>query len=298
MKPNSIRTGFDQVDVDASPTFRDNLRAQFVAAMTHPEQDQTVGTAVEDGATVTVIDAPPAEAKQQRRPSIIVGIAAAIIVIAVLAAVVLTRPSKRAAVDPSDDSAIAESALMTEQQLKGWTVLVDAPGSTRQMGDIAAGIPACAPYVDYAFDSEGRDAVTKERDFRGATARDLVQLVYIFPTESAATEAMSKIAEPGFVPCFNAFIDNLTAVGGGLKSDTSTAEAPPFASHGDRQVVLPQTLALRLGSTFTVISFFVQVGRGIVYVDPLLLRSDPLDSKGTVEKTVATATDALAAALR
>jgi hypothetical protein len=297
MKPNSISTAFDHVDVDASPTFRDNLRAQFVAAMAHPEQDQTIGNRAEDGVTVAVIEAPSVQPEQQRRQSIIVGIAAAIIVIAVLAAVVLTRPSNRASVGPSDDSAIAESALMTEQQLKGWTVL-DVAGSTSQMGDIAEGIPACAPYVDYAFDSKGRDAVTKERDFRGAYARDLVQLVYIFPTEAAATEAMNKIAEPGFVPCFNAFIDNLTAVGGALKSDTTTAEAPTFASHGDRQVVLPQTLALRLGSTFTVVSFLVQVGRGIVYVDPLLLWSDPLDSKGTVGKTVAAATDALAAALR
>ena len=298
MKPNPISNAFDHVEVDPSPTFRDNLRAQFVAAMTHPEQDQTINKRAEDGVTVAVIEAPTIEPKKQRRPSIIVGIAAAIIVIAALAVVVLTRPSKQAAVKPSDDSAIAESALMTEQQLKGWTILVGANLTTRQVEEVAATVPACTPYLDYAFDSPRRDAVTRERDFRGTTSNVLTQLVYLFPTEAAATEAMNKIAEPGFVPCFNTFISALTATGGAPKADTSTAEAPPFAEHGDRQIVVPQTLAYRGGPTQTVISFFVQVGRGIVYVDPLLLRSDPLDSKGNVEKTVAAATDALAAALR
>lgn len=308
MKPNSIRTAFDHVNVEPSPSFRDNLRAQFVAEMTRTEHDKTIrsetshkiaGNNSEDGATVTVIDAPPANIKH-RRPNIIIGVAAAIIVVAVFIAAVLTRRSEPTGVS---DTAIAESALMTTRQLGGsFTVKPAGPGSTRDMGVIAARIPACAPYVDYAFDSPGRNAVTTERDFQGEPPPPLVQLVYLFPTEGAATEAMSKMAEDAFVPCFNAFIEALiAATSGGLKADVTTVEAPPFATHGDRQVVIPQSVAYLgggvFGGTFTLISFFVQVGRGIVYVDPILRQSDPLDTTGNVEKVVAAATDALSAAL-
>ena len=307
MKPNSIRTAFDHVNVEPSPTFRANLRAQFVAEMAQTEHDHTLiseashkaaGDNGEDGATVTVIDAPPADI-DHRRPNKILGVAAAIIVVAVVVAAVLTRRSEPAT--GRNDTAIAESALMTTQQLGGGFAVKPAdPGSTRVHGDIAATIPACAPYVDYAFDSPGRNAVTTERDFQGEPPPPLVQLVYLFPTEAAATEAMGKMAEDGFVSCFNAFIEALIpATSGGLKADVTTVAPPPLATHGDRQVVIPQSVAYRGGGgTFTLISFFVQVGRGIVYVDPILRQSDPLDATGKLEKVVAAATDALSAALR
>ena len=311
MKHNSVRTAFDHVDVEPSPTFRDNLRAQFVAEMTQSDHVQSQSSEArhddaanngENGVTVTVIDAPQAEANaKNRRPNMIVGVAAAIIVVAVLTAVVLTRRSEPSGVDSSHDPAIADSALMTTEQLgNGWRPLNPQGSANPLLADIAASVPACTPYVDYAFDGPQQKSVTTERDFQGDVVRPLTQLVYIFPTEAEATEAMSKIAEPAFVPCFNAFIDALIPpTSGGQKVDTTTAsDVPPFATHGDQQVALPQSIAFRGGDTFTVISFFVQVGRGIVYVDPLLRRSDPTDSKGYVEKTVAAAADALAAALR
>jgi hypothetical protein len=122
--------------------------------------------------------------------------------------------------------------------------------------------------------------------------------VYIFATEAAASEAMAKMAEDAFVPCFNAFIDALSPVTGGFGSHTTTATAPPFAAHGDAQVVIPQSIEQAGRGNFTLISFFVQVGRGVVYVDPILRQSDPTDSSGKLENVVAAATDALAAALQ
>ena len=301
MKPNSIRAAFDLVDVEPSSVFRSNLRAQFVDAMAQsephttviPEDSHEVLGNSEEAHTVTVIDTTPV---RHRRANVIFSAAAALILVAVLAAVVLTRRSEETS-DGGDDLAIAESALLTTAQLgSGWSVLPESGPTIPEMALIAEKVPACAGYVDSAFPRQ--HAVTKGRDFQGEPLQPLTSFVYIFDTEAAATEAMDKMSEEGFVPCFNAFVDALSPATGGFGSHTTTVAAPPpFADHGDRQVVVPQTIEQAGRGTFTLISFFVQVGRGIVYVDPILRQSDPLDSSGKLEKVVAEATNALAAAL-
>ena len=301
MKQNSISAALDQVNVEPSPVFRSDLRAQFIIEMSQSEAPTTlvpvrsggVGDNAADGTTVTVIDATPA---RYRRPNVVVGIAAAIILVAVITSVALTRRSEPTS-EPGHDAAIAEAALLTTAELGGgWSVLPDAGPTIPEMATIAEKVPACAAYVDSAFPRQ--NAVTKGRDFQGEPLQPLTTFVYIFATEAAASEAMAKMAEDAFVPCFNAFVDALSPATGGFGSHTTTVAAPPFAAHGDAQVVIPQSIEQAGRGTFTLISFFVQVGRGIVYVDPILRKSDPTDSSGKLEKVVAAATNALTAALQ
>jgi len=293
MKPTTIKDAFDLVDVEPSPAFRDRLRAQLIESVTRAEPSAALVRADrEEIVTAQVISV--ASVKPRRR-NVVVGLVAATIVAALLTAVVLTRRSAREEAGPGHDLAIAGAALMTPEELgAGWTQRADGGGSTKLHARVAATVPICAPYLDAAFDSPGLN-VTTERDFQSEVFQPLTNIVYVFTTEEAATAAMNKMAEDGFQTCFNTFIDALTPSTGGFISHTTTAAAPTFAKHGDRQVVVPQEISYTGQGSFTVISFFIQVGRGIVYVDPVLRKSDPTDSSGKLEAVVAAATDALAA---
>ncbi|HZX54682.1 MAG TPA: hypothetical protein VFE86_08365 [Ilumatobacteraceae bacterium] len=287
-----INAAFDLVDVMPSPVFRSNLRSRFVEEMTRSDAPTNELSETEgERSTVTVVDAPSAK---NRRPALIVGVAAAIIVAAVSTLVLFTRRDEPTAVVQQDDVEIAKSALLTQQQLgSGWATRADDPTTLRNMATIAAKIPACASYVDFAFAGPGADVVTAERDFQGELSPALSNIVYIFATEEEATEAMAKIAEPGFGPCFNQFIAALIGFG----ARVTTADSPSFHGHGQRQVVVSQEIAHPTEGTSTTISFFIQVGRGIVYVDPILRKSDPLDASGKLNAILEAATSALTAAV-
>ena len=155
---------------------------------------------------------------------------------------------------------------------------------------------ACDAYVDYAFDSPRRQAVTAGRILGSAPLFALTQWVYIFPTEAAATRAMDKIAEASFAPCLSQFMDALMPKLGGL-STTTIIDPPPLAPHGDRQVVLGQSIHFTDGGTHTVMNTFVQVGRGIVYVNPTPDAHDSLDPASRLERVLTAATDNLRTAL-
>lgn len=256
---------------------------------------QEVSDGIVRGDTVTVIEAarPP-----QRRLKVVLGVAAAISVVAALTAVVLNRHSEPNAIDTSRDPAIAESSLIAPKEVGlSWQINHQYdPFTSRDVADVAATVPACAAYLNYAFDSSERRAVTKGRIFSSPPLFALTQWVYIFPTEAAANQAMDKIAEPSFVPCLNHFMDALTPKLAGSPSNTTTVEPPPLADHGDRQVVLGQSIALPFG-TYQVMNVFVQVGRGIVYVNPTPDALGSLDPASRLEKVISAATDDLRNAL-
>ena len=172
--------------------------------------------------------------------------------------------------------------------------------TSRDVADVAATVPACAPYVDFAFDSPARKAVTAGRIFTSDSAVFAVtQWVYIFPTEAAATQAMDKIAEEAFVPCLRPFMDALIPkMSRGYPPSTTTIEVPPLAgpwTQAGRSRSVDHLMAS--SAPTTVMNAFVQVGRGIVYVNPTPDAHDSLDPASRLEKVLTAATDALRNAL-
>jgi hypothetical protein len=292
MSRNTISDAFESVDVTPSTAFRQQLRGEFLTAV--EQQEVSDGIVADNTVTVVEVTRPP-----RRRSKVVLGIAASIAVIAALTAVVLNRYSEPDTVDTSRDLAIAGSSLISPKQVGvSWQINHQYDSFTsRDVADVAATVPACASYVDFAFDSPRRDAVTAGRIFGSPQQFALTQWVYIFPTEAAATRAMDKIAEASFVPCLNQFMDALMPKLAGSPSETSTVEPPPLAAHGDRQVVVGQSIAFSSLGTFTVMNVFVQVGRGIVYVNPTPDALDSLDPASRLEKVIAAATDDLRNAL-
>ena len=186
-----------------------------------------------------VVDArPPASALNMA-----LGIAASIAIVAALTVVLVNRRSEPNGVDTSQDPAIAKSALfrLTSSDRVG-TSPINSIAFVTSVADVAASVPDCAPYVDYAFDRPRRVAVTTGRIFTGPPLFNLTQWVYIFPTEAAATAAMDKIAEPAFVPCFERFMDALFPQDvGGIHHDQdhdrgSSARCPWTEAGGSRSV--------------------------------------------------------------
>jgi hypothetical protein len=225
------------------------------------------------------------------------GSALAVVVVAIVAvAVVVNLRDQQTNID---DTEIAGSAIISTEDLgAGWAISHQFDGLTsRGVAETAAKVPECAPYVDYAFDSPNRPAVTAGRIFSGPPDFSLTQWVYIFPTKAAATAAMDKIAEPSFGPCLDKFMDKFfTELSGGNSSNTKSVDAPPITTHGDRQVIVAQTLQFP-GLRVNLINAFIQVGRGIVYVDPTTVASDGAGAAAEVEPIMTAATDALATAL-
>jgi hypothetical protein len=296
MSAHPIRTAFEYAGDEPSPEFRDALRVRFLAELAQP--DAAAGTPDREESIVTITEETPRLSRSRTR--VVLGIAAAIVAIAGLTVVVINHRSQPAGVDTSRDPAIANEALISVDELgAGWEV--SSGGLTsRAVADIAATVPGCAPYLDYAFDSPDRQAPTAGRIF-ASLGSTLTEWVYIFPSEEAASKAMDKISEAGFVTCFNRFLEVLIpAYAPGSTVTATTSAAPPLLSHGDRQVVLSQYNTYRIDAvefSATVLNAFVQVGRGIVYIDPTTDAHDSQDPTGSIETALTAATNDLTAAL-
>jgi hypothetical protein len=239
-------------------------------------------------------------ARQQRIVRAGGAVVGVLVVVAIAAIVfgVVDRDREPADNDITDDTVAARSALVEPAELgDGWTISHEYDGLTsRGVADVASRVPECAPYLDYAFDSPSRQSVTTGRIFNGPTNFSLTQWVYIFPTAAAASTAMDKIAEESFQPCFNKFMDALFAVlAPDFPAHSKSIDPPVVAEHGDRQVVVAQTIQFP-GSRFSVMNAFIQVGRGIVYVDPTI-DTDAGGDVAPVDEAYSVAADALKAAL-
>ncbi len=303
MRQNPITVAFEHVDVEPSATFREQLRAQFLAAVEPGATTEISPKAAPhevvdngDGETVKVVEGRP----PRRRLNTALGIAASIAIVAALTMVIVNRQSEPKDVDTSHDPAIAKSALIQPDELgQGWDISHQYDDLTsRAVADVAARVPECAAYLDYAFDSPRRQAVTSGRIFSGPPLFALTQWVYIFPTEAAATKAMDKMAEPAFAPCMRKFIDALFDVlSRGANTSSTIVDVPPLAPHGHRQVVVGLSTTIPMVGAFTVMHTFIQVGRGIVYIDPTPDFHDSLDPASRLEKAYVAATDSLTTAL-
>jgi len=294
VKQHPISVAFGHVDATPSDAFRAELRERFLDSL-HPGNDSDHVTVLLDDDTVTVVESRPPSG---RRWKVVMGVAASIAVVAGLTVVIVTHRSESTAVDTTHDATIAKLALLDPDQFgSDWSVSQEFSNLTsRQDAIIAASVARCAPYVDYAFDSPTRRAVTAGRNLHHGDSSTLVQWVYIFPSDAAASKAMDKIAEPGFVGCFNEFMGKLLGGLFGAPTISTTVAAPPLTSHGDRQIVLGQSIRVTQGpGTFSLMNAFIQVGRGIVYVDPTLIEGST--DTANIEKAYNEATISLTKAL-
>jgi len=237
---------------------------------------------------------------ESRRP-IWIAIAAAIVLIVGLGVVLVNHRTDSTSVDTSHDPTIAREALVKVADLgSGWEV-VNGGLTSHAVADVAAKVPECARYMDAAFDGPGRRSTTTSGRIFGSLANTLTEWVYLFPSEEAASAAMDKIAEPGFIGCFTRFWEVLIpAYSPGATVTATPVASPTILPHGDRQVVVTLRPTYTVGSVTTsptVVSVFVQVGRGIAYIDPVTDQHDPTDPAGSIEQALSLATDALDKAL-
>jgi hypothetical protein len=217
------------------------------------------------------------------------------VLVAALAVVIINHQSEPTAVDTSHDLEIAKAAIIEPSDIGlSWSVThLWGDLTSRQIAESAATVADCEPYLDYAFDTAGRQAVTAGQQF-GIRGSELItwiitQWVYIFPSEKAASQAMDKIAEPGFLPCFDGVLPRMYSVGVASRLDPL-----PVTAHGDRQIVIGQHLVFGAsppdnGIPVDTMNVWVQVGRTDTH--------NSTDSAGRIERTVTAATEALQAAL-
>ena len=300
MSPHPVSTALESLDEPASEDFRTMLQIKL---LTQLAQDVTP-----EPPTATPFE--PVELRltstrpyRESRSRVLLGIAAAVVVVAALAAVLINRTSDSTAVDTSRDPQIAGAALIPPDELGLHWVIQPAyrAFTSRVAAEVAATVPACAPYVDYAFDSPRRNAVTAERKFLNPIQTTMYQWVYVFPTEDQATAVMDKVAESAFEPCFTAFYEASVPVqDGNYEVAVTIADETPVRGHGDRQVTFATAQkfegpGIDGSRTLTTMNIYIQVGRAIVYIDPIRDVKD--DPKGTMETAMKAAVDALTTAL-
>ena len=235
MSQNTIREAFEFGDHQPSTAFRDELRGRFLNDVQHTHVAEHENESADSEETIVI--ATEEITQQKSRRSVWFGIAATIVLIAGLGVIFVNHRSDSTTVDTSHDPTIAREALIKLADMgAGWEV-VDGGLTSHAVAEIAATVPECAAYMDAAFDNPGREAVTSGRIF-GSLAL-LTEWLYLFPSEQAASKAMDKIAEPGFVPCFTKFWEVLIpAYSPGTTVTATPVATPSILPHGDRQVAV------------------------------------------------------------
>jgi hypothetical protein len=223
--------------------------------------------------------------------------------VAALSVVALTRRDAREPVDITRDPKIALAALIPVTNLgSGWEVSHDHDAfSPIVEARVAASVPSCKPYVDFAFDSPDNKAAVTQQLYQSPTLAQLFNIVYVFPTEEAASRAMDKVAERGFLSCFTSYLEAAQPIfSPGTTSTSDIVDAPPLLQHGDRQVAFATSNVFQTSTgpvPLTSVNVFIQVGRAIVYVNPRPDFHDSVDPKGRLELVIRAATDSVTEAL-
>lgn len=298
---------FDAVQLEMSPAFRRRLERELVAAVQPEAKEEFMVKVVEHEVGHRGDDNDPvgpgdSTSSRHRRMKVVLAAAASIALVGALAVVIINHDAEPAEVDTSRDAEIAKAAIIEPSKLGvSWSVThMWGDLTSRSIAESAASVPECEPYLDYAFDTASRQAVTAGRQF-GIVGSELItwiitQWVYIFPSEKAASQAMDKIAEPGFPPCFDHVFRRMYG-----NSQASRLDPLPVAPHGHRQIVIGQHLDFGGlppdGIPVETMNVWVQIGRAVVFVDPSTDTHDSLDPDGRIERAVSAATDALQAAL-
>ena len=300
MSLHPIQMALESLDEPASQDFRTTLHTQLLTQL-----GQDVTPASSTATTFEPVELRPTNARpyHESRSRALLSIAAAIVVVAALTAVFINRTSDSTAVDTSRDPEIAAAALIDPNDLGPHWVIQPAyrAFTSRVAAEVAATVPACAPYVDYAFDSPGRNAVTAERKFLNPIQTTMYQWVYVFPTVNQATRVMDKVAQSSFLPCFTGFYEASVPIqDGNYDVGVTLADTTTVRAHGDRQVKFATALkfvgpGIDGSRTLTTMNIYIQVGRAVVYIDPIRDVKD--DPNGNMERAMNAAVAALTAAL-
>ena len=298
---------FDAVQLEMSSAFRRRLEEQLVAAPQLEVKENVMVKVVEHEVGHGGDGSGPGREEASGLPrhrglKVLFAAAASIALVAALAVVIINHRAEPPAVDTSHDRDIAKAAIIAPSDIGvSWSVThMWGDLTSRSIAESAASVPECKPYLHYAFDTAERQAVTAGRQF-GIPGEPLVtwvitQWIYIFPSEKAASQAMDKIAEPGFLPCFDHVFRRMYG-----NSEARRLDPLPVAAHGDRQIVIGQHLDFGApppdGIPVDTMNVWVQVGRAVVFVDPSTDTHDSLDPQSRIERAVSAATKAIQAAL-
>ena len=295
-----------ELDAEPSAEFTESMRARLLSELVDPdtgEEPSTIADAGVLGVDEHVLVSVRSAERQSRRVRVLLGAAAAIALISVLTVVVLTRRSGPAAIDTRHDAQIAERALMPVADLgTGWSITHELDKyTTRVAAGVAANVPSCAPYVNYVFDSPHRDAVASQVRLVTPRSFTLWDVVYVFPSKSAASLVMDKIAEPPFRDCFTRYLEAATPViSPGGTSTSEIVDTPPLNQHGERQIAFTTLNTYQTSGgpvPSTSINVFIQIDRAIVYVNPVPDFHADTDPQSSVEIAMSRATKSLRAAL-
>jgi hypothetical protein len=302
----------DQLDDRPSAEFSAAMFAQLFDELVHPGESSDVSIADSELVWTEVdLRGPAGRAgafePRKKRKRILLATAAAITVVATLAALLpLVRRTAPTSSDIGRDRAIAESALLTPTDLGrdwGGSHIFDS-FTTRDAAAIAARIPACTSYVEYAFDSPSLQTATAQKLYQTGLAM-FWETIHVFPTKKVASQVMDKLAEPEFASCFASFLEaaSIAIPLPGVITSSELVTAPPLLQHGDRQVSFGTLNTLAFEGVHgpvptTSINIFIQLDRAIVFVNPPPDFHDSLDSKSTLEVVMRVATNSLNIALQ
>ena len=308
-----VRRAFDHIDVEPVPAFQSELRARLVADLGREADRGFLDSDVRTDATASTIASadvielvgssdPP---RRDGLPVLRLLVAAAATVLLVLGLAVIAGHRAVAPVvdDPVVDDAIARAALLTANELgrgwfgQTWTVAPDGETWPETLQRLKR-IPACVPFLT------GRPtAVATFVSFDGKANRyQTDERVTVFPSVAAASRTIAAWTRPAFAECVRADAELFLREKGETGVTAKVSAAPPLPAHGLRQFALTRELTVAKGgpgvrNLSAFVDVFVQVGRAIVQIRPLLDVNGFDDPQGAFERTVSAAVDKVASAL-
>ena len=309
MNSNPVRAAVDLVDTEPSTKFLSALRAQLLADGTATEAITTTqqpSAPASETVEEYVMLAPNPNRRGRNRRMQKFALAAAACAAAVAAIVVIRLNNDSGAkgglrdVDATEASPLAQAAKITTQAIgPSWSGVNDFKGSTYADVNAAtnAALPECSVLKSVGLMDPTTKSVHLHQDFLNGPA-PMLHDVWVFATPEDASRAMDVIAGDVYPACLFDLFDRLTPLSTGVKATSKSRgfDAPPITPHGDRQVIIGQTIdyTLSVGGTIDgvqAINAFVQVGRAIAFIDPQYFGD--VSPSSNVEQAITVSTDAL-----
>ena len=292
MKQNLIVSAFDQVSIEPSPTFRGELRAQFIHELSYPGvsdtptpvADRAPESSTSEPADAYVKLAASPQAANRNRRLIRIGLAAAAsIVLVATAAIVVTQSHDSSGelndVDAEEALPLARQAFINSDALGRTyheTVLIPESVENKMAAETRAAMPECAFLPSVGLMQPSSKAVAPSQFFEALGG--IAHTVHVFATPQDASRAMDVIAGDVYPACrFDLFDREIPFEGVNQSAASESWDAPEIPAHGDRQIVFGQHTIFTGGvgaSEVFYVNVFVQVGRAISWMNPQLLSTD------------------------
>jgi hypothetical protein len=309
MNRNPVSAATELVDATPSKEFLTTLHAQLLADFTESRSTHSDGSqnptetpppeSVEDYITLAPT---PSPVGPNRRLSKTLITAAACVAVFATGAMIVTR-ADRAAIELGDVNQqealpLAQRALLARDATPdgvghGWSNDQDW-AATQLPSDAEAmieALPGCALLRSVGL----LPPTTKSASAYQQSSDGTLQHVFVFATPEDASRAMDVIAGEVYPTCWFDVFDRRIAHSRATMTISEAWDAPPIASHGDRQVIIGQhetllTNGFRL--EYYLVNAYTQVGRAISLIDPVYV-TDASNPLLAVETDIAAATTAL-----